>query len=206
MPAPVVHVRSRIKECAAFDKRRHEVALKRRDGIAVHRIADAQDIVGLARAFGDTRPFQPGAYTGGELPYSVLVLPDGVVEQGLEIGDVGPHARRWNTPLIGVAALGDFRWHEPSLAQWQSAAVLCAWLRVWGGWGSSSVHGHDELPGGSADAKKKCPGGKWPMDAFRRDVDAHVVAIKEALAVNADGAAEFPLRAERALVAMGLVF
>lgn len=207
MSAPVVHVRNRIAECAVFDKRRHEKPLELRVGITVHRIERRYGgVVGLARAFNDTRPFQPGAYTDGEMPYTLLGMPDGVVEQGLELGDVGPHARRWSTPTIGVAALGDFRTEHPSPAQWQSVAVLCAWLTVWGGWSVEAIRGHDERPGGSADHRKRCPGALWSMDGFRQDVAAHTVTIHEALAVGADGAAEFPLRAERALLSMGLVF
>ena len=153
-------------------------------------------------------PSAPGSYTGGEMPYSLVVLPGGRVEQALEISDVGPHARRWNIPTIGVCALGDFRKHNPGHMQWAAALDLCAWLSVWlGAHPKTAVMGHDERPGATASPGKRCPGVRWPMELFRRESEARYAGILANLSLNG----ELPhgtvkLRAEKFLKERGLVF
>ena len=112
VPAPSIRITDRIAECDDGKRRpRHGAPT----GITIHRIGLSlvHDMIGLAAAFRDTSPYAAGAYTGGELPYSLLVLPSGDIEQGLALDDVGPHARKWSSPTIGVALLGDFRAHAP---------------------------------------------------------------------------------------------
>jgi hypothetical protein len=156
------------------------------EGFAVHRIwfddwpadRDASPIE-IARRFID----DPGVakYTGGEVAYTFLVDHEGLWWQCLRLSDVGKHARRWSVPHIGVGVIGDFRKHPPPPAQRMSLmdglAELCPALGInplamalIGNVSVPRIAGHDELPGGSADAAKRCPGQYLSMRDLRRDV------------------------------------
>lgn len=125
--------------------------------------------------------------TGGHLPYTLIVEEYGLVAQCLRISDMGFHARRWSRPYIGVAAIGDFRTKSPSRAQWVAAVDIVAFLcHEFGidplGYSEPlvpTVAGHDELPSGSRDAGKRCPGDRWNMEAFRREVHESLTVIRE---------------------------
>lgn len=138
---------------------------------------------------------RPGSYTGGEVPYQLIGLRGGGVDQALEIADYGPHARRWSWTAIGYAAVGDHDVDHPEMAQWEDAIEMAALFSAWfGRRPHDCVFGHDELPGGSADASKRCPGQFWDMEIFRLKVREHrYAALKSA-------------EAEQVLGAMGVVF
>lgn len=164
-------VRNCIAACA--DGKIHSRALKDLDRVVVHRIdpelgADAPTI---ARSFRDrSTMYSAGMYTNGEMPYTFVICEDGAVDQALELSDAGPHARKWNTPGVGVALIGDFRDHMPKAAQWVSLVELTVELLRWLGQANRGVYGHDELPGASADPLKKCPGQHLDMETLRLEV------------------------------------
>lgn len=208
MSAPTIKVEDHIQACD--DGRRREREAGTLIGITIHRIdfpeRNVASVADIAKAFREVPDAR--AATGGEMPYSVLALKDGRLQQALEVGDIGPHARSYNSSTIGLAAHGDFTKEVYRLNQWSNLAILTAWLCVYiGGEPKALVRGHDERPGGSSDPTKKCPGVFWPMDKFRELVSMRAVEIRTAL--NKDGelpASEVCFMAEKALLAMGLVF
>ena len=132
----------------------------------------------MAERFSDTRRVvpgekhwadRPGAWTGGETPYTVLILTDGSIEQALKFQDRGAHARRWNSVGVGVAVVGDFQRGAPTAEQWVSCVELGAALHAWG----CAEKGHTELPGASRDPTKECPGRHFDMDALRYEILQH---------------------------------
>lgn len=161
-------VRNRIAACD--DGKPHSRALKDIDRVVVHRI-DRElglDAVAIARSFRDrSSMYSAGMYTNGEMPYTFVICEDGAVDQSLELSDAGPHARKWNTPAVGIAVIGDFREHVPKAAQWVNLVELSVELLRWLGLSSTGLYGHDELPGGSVDPLKKCPGKHLDMHALR---------------------------------------
>jgi hypothetical protein len=116
--------------------------------------------------------------TGGQLAYSLMIGGDlgdprwdGVIWQCLAIGDVGYHARRWSKPAVGVALIADPRKKPPSTKQRNALVDLLALLSVGFGFDPFRIiKGHDELPSGSADPNKRCPGPLLPMNPVRADV------------------------------------
>jgi len=124
----------------------------------------------LAARFRDDRPRRPGAYTGGQLPYHLVIRTDGVVDQLVELGDTAMHATRWNSAAVGIAVVGDFRRHSPTPAQWETAAALCAILTAWG---IERHEGHSDLDGGSADPSKVCPGPHFDLDRLWDQAQTH---------------------------------
>lgn len=160
-----IEVRNCIKEHNNSRARENPI-----EGITLHRIGDTlgKDGHEISQAFSNREKYQAGWYTGGRVPYTFLVLPDGGIDQMLPLWDVGPHALRWSSKSIGVACLGDFRKHEPTPAQWISACELVAAIYLWVS-GGAWIKGHDELSGGSSDPDKQCPGKYWDMGDFRRD-------------------------------------
>jgi hypothetical protein len=83
--------------------------------------------------------------------------------QTLPLDRQGPHAWKWNDRTLGIAAVGDFRYEQPSREQWFAAARLCRILEMVF---NAPLYGHDELPDGSTDPEKRCPGGYWPIPEF----------------------------------------
>jgi hypothetical protein len=207
-----------IRNCIGLcqDPRRREIPPERYTVTAVHRISFANDrptdwfpdvepipddeLTGplMASRFLDTRQVghfdhhwadRPGSYSGGETPYHLLVRTDGTIDQCLEIGDMGSHARRWNTSALGVAVVGDFRSHPPTAKQWDSLVDICALLLSWG----CCVRGHDEMLG-AGNPDKRCPGRHLDMAQLRESVTESRLSR---LGV-------WP--AERRLVVLGVVF
>lgn len=163
--------------------------------VAVHRIwFDDWDLgvsrtaVEIARRFIDDMLIRK--YTGGEQPYHFLVDDVGRWWQVLPLEDVGKHARRWNHEALGVGVIGDFRKQAPTAMQRAALVENLAALCLACGINPNQSHsvattldsgtlgrvmvpalcGHDEMPGGSADPNKKCPGRFLSMDDLRRDV------------------------------------
>ena len=139
------------------------------DTIAVHRVGKSlgEDAITICRRFIDDPDV--ARYTGREVPYGFIIGAGGTIWQCLPISDVGAHARRWNKRAVGVACIGDFRKHEMPTIQRGSLIKLLAVLQF-GFPRDLAIKGHDELPGGSSNPNKKCPGDKLSMDAVRNSV------------------------------------
>jgi hypothetical protein len=110
------------------------------------------DAIAIAFRFGN-----PASPTAGALPYHLLILKDGSVEQMLPLYTRGAHAIKANPFTIGLAvanAEGD------PLTDAQKVAlpfVFAALIPL----NQLSCIAHDQVPGGSTDAKKICPGFSW---------------------------------------------
>lgn len=127
-----------------------------------------QLMIRLLRRFVDDPAI--ATYTGGQTPYSLVVDPAGMWWQALPLSEFGAHARRWSYEALGVAILGDPRTVKPPARQMDSLedglALLCEALRIDPNGikhdSKSKLYvptlaGHDELPGGSSDRRKRCP-------------------------------------------------
>lgn len=173
---------NRVADVAKIDLVRHALTHSRVEGVVIHRLelpkatggADA-DAVQVARFFSDR-----SLHTGGEMPYHFLVRPDGKIEQALDLDDAGQHARAWNARAYGVACMGDFRKVGATRGQWNAAKALTVDLLLYLG-PRAWVKGHDELPGGSGDPSKECPGKLWHMEWFRDECMAEVDAASSAI-------------------------
>ncbi len=164
--------------------------LEKIDHIVIHRFdlriagADIRDAKAVAYCAQDTTPFAVGAYTGGRMPYHFVLFRENVY-QGLKLTDIGAHAVNYNTRSVGIACLGDYRRVAPSPMLFHAAVELAAMLKH--EFPTATVRGHDELPHGSTDPGKRCPGDSWSMAEFRRHVqfrlsqntlpNAHLVGI-----------------------------
>lgn len=175
------------------------------DFVMLHRITFAPRIPRSALTgqhlhdeFADTREFAAGSYTGGHVPYQFLVRTDGTIDQLLEVGNWGPHARRWSNKAIAIASAGDFRTEKPTAPQWLAARELAALFRAWigrrGQGGLPTVIGHTEAPGATGQAGKECPGDLWNMLAFRTSVEEHELSKLD------------PVDAQQELLNRGVVF
>ena len=209
-------IRNLIAVCDNGHRRPRDLASI--DRLIIHRIDFSQDEDGaypdivpifvddldgykVAQRFMDGRPFRPGAYTGREVPYSLLCRTDGSWDQLLTLDDISPHAKRWNATGLALSFAGDFRRHEPTAAQWQSGIEMARCLMTWLG-KTDEIFGHTELPGATNDAEKKCPGGYFPMAKFRGDV-AMALPLDRQNPIRGPITREF---ARRYLEDMGLVF
>lgn len=110
------------------------------------------DALALAFRFGN--PLSP---TGGAIPYHLLIRKDGTCEQMLPLYTRGAHAIKANPYSIGLAVAvseGD------ALTDAQKVAlpfVLAGLIPL----NQLLCVSHDQVPGGSADASKICPGFSW---------------------------------------------
>lgn len=136
--------------------------LQRIDTIAIHRAGGGEWPPSVERLVDALIQYWPG----GRIPYHMMVEANGRIVQLLDFGDVGAHARAYNVPAIGIAAIGDFRAHEPEPAQWyatvDAAVHVMLTLRR-----RLRVSGH--VPGLGPKATTHgapCPGACWPMDRF----------------------------------------
>lgn len=139
--------------------------------VVIHRIAESLGLyaAAIAKSFKDTStPTSAGSYTGGEMPYTFVIGKDGHVEQALEIGEIGPHARMWNRVGIGVACIGDFRKAPPTPEQYAALVDLCTLLGWW--LGGINLVGHTDLKDASSDPKKECPGRFLSVQKLAVDV------------------------------------
>jgi len=137
------------------------------DTIAVHRIGKelGNDAIEICRRF--IHDPAVARYTGGSVAYTFIVGETGTIWQCLPLGEVGAHARRWNRRAIGIACIGDFRVHVMPNTQRNQLVKLCAVLQF-GFPRELQIKGHDELPGGSSNENKKCPGSFAYMNEIRR--------------------------------------
>jgi N-acetyl-anhydromuramyl-L-alanine amidase AmpD len=134
------------------------------NGVNIHTAEDAA-------AFFSNNPES----TGGRMAYHFLVFEDGRVDQALTFEDMGQHTRGANHSSIGIAVIGDFRHVEPTIQQ-RAALVdlllsLCRQLRI------RQIVSHDEVPGGSADAAKVCPGPKLGLAQIKKEVVSCLVKL-----------------------------
>jgi hypothetical protein len=169
-----IHIVNRVLEC--WNGSANEKPLTSVSHIIVHRIEPelGETAVELAKQFQDERPFQPGSYTGGLMPYHIVVFKDGHAEQAVELENTAPHARWWSRHAYGVAVSGDFHLNDtPTEVQWRTLVGVCAGLAYW--MGVYTLCGHTEsqyLPGHpyTRDPLKNCPGHGLPMDNLRLEV------------------------------------
>lgn len=164
-------LKNRIAECDDGKLRPRDISKLQK--IIVHRIEEelGHDAPSLAKAFKDTTKFAAGSYTGGEMPYTFVLCTNGVWEQALALGDIGPHAMRYNAEGVGLAIIGDFRHQIPTAVQWVALVEFCVMLVGWRGQPvERCLFGHDELPGASSDPNKECPGKHIDMNELRNEV------------------------------------
>ena len=169
--------------------------------LVVHRISFALDDVcpvpdeildgpKIAGMYRDTCKYRAGSYTGGQMPYTFVVLQDGTIDQCLPVRELGPHAKRWSWPGVSLAVVGDHRRRQPPEGQWFAVILFAA---LWHAAGLD-LHGHTELDGASDDPLKRCPGKYLSMDVVRR------VAAGRALEISG------PEEARAALLQLGVIF
>jgi hypothetical protein len=163
--------KKRIRDFSAVDTIAvHRVGwILKRDGSLSSKIGDTAEEI--CEAF--TSNPEVSKYTGGEIAYTLMVERDGTIKQCLPVDEIGAHARRWNKQAIGVACIGDFR-HEEMGPDQRSAledllTLLCLSFNLDP---LRAIRGHDELPGGSANPEKRCPGNRLIMGDLRRSVKA----------------------------------
>jgi hypothetical protein len=164
---------NRIEECDdGLHKMRPGTSI---EGITLHMFAvpSVIDAAGIASFYRQNRQ-----WTGGQMPYTYVVLPSGVIEQALPIWEIGPHALRWSAPTIGVVHIGDFNKHAPPAEQWASSvdlvAELCSALELdplaRDAGGVHVVAGHTERPRATKAKNKDCPGKLFPLTEYREQV------------------------------------
>ena len=170
-------IRNRIAECN--DGKHRSRNFENVDRLIVHRIGASLGADGptIAAAFRDQSRFAAGSYTGGEMPYHFVIRENGTVDQCLTLGDNAPHARRFNVSGLAVGVIGDFRRHAPTPEQWQALREFCGLWLLYG----LDVYGHDELPGGSKNPAKQCPGRFLDLPTLR--IEASSFADNEAQAL-----------------------
>jgi hypothetical protein len=156
---------NRIPECYSPT---HTVPLGVRRVMAVHRCGLGDTAAQIALAYRGGCP-EAAKATGGRMPYHLVILPNGIIEQAAPLDAVTPHARSWNHVAIGVAVIGDFRNETPSIEQWDALRKLAHTCSGWLG-GRLAVKGHDELAEARADKSKGCPGKGLDMEALRAEI------------------------------------
>ena len=115
------------------------------------------------------------AATGGHMPYTFVVGQGGGAWQARALTDVTPHSKRFNTPGIGVAFLGDFRLLPPTRDQWNVGVDMCAALRRL--WPHLQIVGHTGLGAeATSDPGKQCPGRMFDVTDFAAEVQSVIDA------------------------------
>ena len=91
--------------------------------------------------------------------HSGVVMPDGKVNSF------------YNQNYIGVCTIGDFDTKDVPKDVWDFNLMVCRDIMDKFGFGSGSVLGHREVYDNvGVKREKQCPGVKWDMDAFRKDL------------------------------------
>lgn len=132
----------------------------------------------VAERFRDTRQRgggrhwtdRPGAYTAGQMPYTLVIRRNGLIEQSLHYTDLGPHALSYSAKGLGIAVVGDHRYTAPTAEQLMGCIEIGALLHAFG----HEEAGHTELDGGANDDSKVCPGVLFGMDDMRIAIRSHV--------------------------------
>ena len=174
----MLEIVDKTAEVAKFDKRVTPTKLSQVNLLVVHRIdkeLEGRQINGAADV-AEAFSLHPEYKTGLQMPYNFIVRQDGVCEQALAVTDAGMHSLKYNHTSIGLALIGDFRKHPPTEAQLDALQSFCfMWVQNCWARGiflpvSELIKGHDELPSGSVDSGKACPGKHLDMDELREDV------------------------------------
>jgi N-acetyl-anhydromuramyl-L-alanine amidase AmpD len=105
------------------------------------------------------------------MAYTFVINKMGHIQQACPLTAITPHAKKWNKITLAVALIGDFRKSQVPQVQYDAAVELvtelCRGLLIND---IENVRGHDELPGGSTDDAKRCPGKHLDMRVFRAAV------------------------------------
>lgn len=110
------------------------------------------------------RRFRRNPATGGAVPYHLLVLRNGNVEQLLPLLARGAHAKGANASSVAIAYAG----YNPTPAQVRAIVRLALLLVVWRP--PLAIVGHSQIPGSSADPGKVCPGEGCDLVSIRANV------------------------------------
>ena len=167
------------RTATCYNGKSRELERKRLRYVIVHRISleavhiedDELDAGLLCRAFADVGEL--AAVTGGQPPYHFLVRTNGQAEQCLPISARGAHCKGYNAESIAVAVVGDFTKRPPSSHQYQAVVRLCAALSVINR--GLIIAGHTDLPGGSSDPDKVCPGELIPISVLIKAVTTTLI-------------------------------
>lgn len=174
---------NKIRECGSTNRKRVVKPWR----LAIHRIGPIESVGGveypvsgaesLAAFFRDN----PQVLGTPAMPYTFVLRIDGVIEQAVPLDIVTPHAWKRNQDSVGLAVVGDFRFHAPTLEQAHALIEFgSSWLRE--NPQENCLVGHDELPQGSKDPNKRCPGRYMNMDAVRVAVrDFHALHVASSL-------------------------
>jgi hypothetical protein len=103
--------------------------------------------------------------TGGLMPYHGLVLANGSTEQAVPLSRRASHAKGVNWCSLSWAVVGEHG--AATSAQMQAVADVAANLIIYCRGNIGMLRGHTEIPGGSADQSKICPGPVVNMDELR---------------------------------------
>ena len=158
------------------------------DHLIVHRFGPGihdrivRDAEAVGAEFRRMGKYDAGPATGGRMGYNLVYNPHtpGVAFQGLRLGEAGAHTatpkgavRGYNTRSIGLAILRDMRHDALDEEQFEDVVALCGDIHYYFAKVCGSVlviSGHDEIPGGSKDPNKACPGKLLVMDKLRQGV------------------------------------
>ena len=88
-----------------------------------------------------------------DVGYHFMVDAGGLIYAGRSLSVRGAHTAGHNTGSAGVCLMGDFRYHAPTMAQWDAFIVLSRWLA--GELQLTHLAGHSQFNAGTA-----CPGDK----------------------------------------------
>jgi len=121
--------------------------------ILVHRIEDGETATEIAKFFRDAPE-----WTGGGMPYHIIIRRNGMIEQAVAFDRKAPGAVAANPVSIQVALVGDLLHHKATVAQEAALLDVCIDLNEWLGFDKAVICGHTDFPGASKDPKKVCPG------------------------------------------------
>ncbi|RMG10979.1 MAG: N-acetylmuramoyl-L-alanine amidase [Deltaproteobacteria bacterium] len=108
-------------------------------------------------------------------PYALYVH-RGVLYQLAPLTWVTPHAKAWNERAVALAVAGDFRRAPIPPEDWRALVSGTAAVCQAFGWDPEErfgeaklprIAGHTELPGGTADPEKSCPGAGLDLPRLR---------------------------------------
>lgn len=89
----------------------------------------------------------------GRMPYHGVTTLDGANEQALPLNKQGAHALDYNDESLAWCLVGEKG--PASGRQFDAAIEAVGLLVIWSG--VTTIVGHTDLPGASADPKKRCP-------------------------------------------------
>jgi N-acetyl-anhydromuramyl-L-alanine amidase AmpD len=181
-PLFVVEVENKIGELGHADPFRLPERITQ---LVIHRCGVGKDAAEIAEFYQDNPE-----YTGGKMPYHLVVHPNGRIEQCVELGTVAPGALRLNRSGIQIACIGDFREEPPAVKQSMALIEICTMLSEWVN--KVAIVGHTDEAGASIDPDKVCPGKHLPTKNLQSLVESRYTETT-------------PLEAERALLNAGVV-